>query len=51
MDGKHVVFGQITDESFSVLEAIEECAQVFDRGEKQRARIIKTAVITDCGQL
>ncbi|CAN8068732.1 unnamed protein product [Agarophyton chilense] len=51
LDGKHTVFGQVAKDSFPVLNAIEECAQVFNRDDKQRARIVKTCQITDCGQL
>lgn len=51
LDGKHSVFGKISKESFTVLEEIEKCAEVFDRDDKQRARVIKTCIITDCGEL
>lgn len=51
VDGKHAVFGQVEEESFEVLQAIENCAELFDRDEQQRARITKTATIVDCGQL
>lgn len=51
MDGKHTVFGTVDKKSFDTLKAIEDCAEVFDRDEKSRARIIKTAKIVDCGEL
>lgn len=51
LDGKHTVFGQVAEESFDVLKAIEDCAETFERDDQRRARIIKTAVIEDCGQL
>lgn len=51
VDGKHTVFGTVTKESFATLEKIEECAEVFKRDTKQRARIVKTCTIMDCGQL
>lgn len=51
VDGKHTVFGQVAEESFDVLKAIEDCAETFERDDQRRARIIKTAIIEDCGQL
>lgn len=51
MDGKHTIFGTVLEESSTTLEAIEDCAEVFMRDGMRRARIIKSAIITDCGQL
>lgn len=51
VDGKHTVFGYVQEDCFEVLNAIEKCAEVFDRDDKSRARILKTATIVDCGQL
>ncbi|PXF50042.1 Peptidyl-prolyl cis-trans isomerase A2 [Gracilariopsis chorda] len=51
LDGKHTVFGKVSKQSFPVLEAIEHCAEVFERGGKQRARIVSTCQITECGVL
>lgn len=51
VDGKHTVFGAVTEDSFKTLEAIEACAEVFDRDDQRRARIVRTCTITDCGQL
>ena len=51
VDGKHTVFGNVAKESFETLQRIEECAEVFERDAKERARITKTCTIIDCGQL
>lgn len=45
------MFGTVTKESFTTLAKMEKCAEVFKRDMKQRARIVKTCTITDCGQL
>lgn len=51
VDGKHTVFGRVAKESFDTLQSIEQCAEIFERDDKERARILKTCTITDCGQL
>lgn len=51
VDGKHAVFGRVTNESFETLKAIEQCVQVFEREDKCRARVLKQATISDCGVL
>lgn len=51
LDGKHTVFGTVTQETLEVVEKIEECAEVFKRDHKRRARITKSCTIADCGQL
>lgn len=51
VDGKHAVFGRVTNESFETLKAIEQCVQVFEREDKCRARVLKHAIISDCGLL
>ena len=44
LDGKHVVFGQVRDECFSILDAMEKVGS-------QSGATSKPIVITDCGQL
>lgn len=51
MDGKHTCFGTVAAESMEVVAKIEDCAEVFYRDDKKRARIVKTCTITSCGQL
>lgn len=51
LDGKHTIIGKVSSDSFDALERIEACAEVFERDEKKRARIIKTCIISGCGQL
>ncbi len=44
LDGKHVVFGEVTDESMDVVKQIEEFGS-------QNGATRVPIVITDCGQL
>ena len=43
LDGKHVVFGQVREECFKILDAMEKCGS-------QSGATSKPIVITDCGQ-
>lgn len=51
LDGKHVVFGKLSEESMEVLDKIEGCAEMFERDGKERARITKECKIVGCGEL
>lgn len=51
VDGKHTVFGHVTEDSFETIRAIEQCVQVFERDDKHRARVVKEAIISDCGEI
>jgi cyclophilin family peptidyl-prolyl cis-trans isomerase len=44
LDGKHVVFGKVTDATYSVVEEIEKVGS-------QSGKTSKPVVIADCGQL
>ena len=44
LDGKHVVFGSVDEECFSVLDAIEKVGS-------QSGKTSKKVVVADCGQL
>ncbi len=51
LDGKHVVFGKLLEESLPLLYEIEKCGEFFERDGQKRARVTKVVRIEDCGAL